>query len=138
MALRDMAKFMAEHRGELVAAADHGQQAQVQAQVATRQSKCVDGAVTSQQDLPGKSFVQLRTQVATKAGRRQQGLPDVLYIVAQNGIVKVIRVAVQLAHNSVTQASLFVAAHLAAITQQRQIGRCTHCNGLAASRLGMC
>ena len=81
MPLRDVAELVRQHRGQLVPAADHAQQAQVQAEVAPRQGEGVDRAVAPHEDLPGKGLVQLRQQFATLARRRQQGLPDALHIV---------------------------------------------------------
>jgi hypothetical protein len=75
VALRDVAEFVRQHRGQLVTAGSHANQAQVHAQVAPRQSKGIDAAVAAQQYLPGKALVQLGRHLTLRPCRRQQGLP---------------------------------------------------------------
>ena len=129
MALGDVAHFMGQHRREFVPAADHTNQAQVHTHVTTGQRKRVDAAVLAQQDLPRKPLLQLGRQLAARAGSGHQGLPDVLHIFDQHRVVDVVRVAVQLAGNTVTQTALGRRRHVAAVAQRGQLrqGR----NGLA-------
>ena len=131
MALRDVAEFVPQDRGQLVAVADHGNQPQVHAQVAARQGKGVDRAVAPQHDLPGKTLGQFGRQVTTRARCRQQGLPDALHVLGQHRVVQVVRIAVDFTRDAVPQAALVAAAHGAGVAQRRDLGA----RGLGACRV---
>ena len=133
VALRDVAQLMRQHRRQLVARADHSDQSQVHSQIAAGQRKGVDRAVPPQQDLPGKALFQLVRQLAPRARRIDQVLPDAFHILLQYRIVDVVRIAVQRADDAVTQAPLVTGRRGCAIAQsgQAQLGLCgcMRCDG---------
>ena len=94
----------------------------MQAQIGTRQGKGIHGAVAPQQNLPGIGFIQLGRQVPALAGCRQQGLPNALHVLGEDGVIHVIRVTVELARNAVPQPALGTGRHVGAITQVGQGG----------------
>ena len=69
VALRDVAGFVGNHRGQLVAAADHADQPQIHAHIATGQRKCVDLAVLAQNQRPRKAVFQLLRKLTILARR---------------------------------------------------------------------
>ena len=127
MALRYMTEFMPQHRGQLVAAAHHCQQTQMNAEIPPRQGESVDRAVSSEHQFPGKALAQFTGEVTTPACSRQQWLPDALHIVGQYRVINVVRIAVDLTRNPVAQPAFDAAAHLATVTEGRQL----HCVGSA-------
>ena len=106
MPLGDVAQFMAQYRRQLVTVAHRANQAQMHAQVATRQRKGIDAAVTNQKQLPGKALVQLRRDVPTRARCRHQGLPNALQVVPQHRVVDVVWIPVNAGGNALANASL--------------------------------
>ena len=133
VALRDVAQLMRQHRRQLVTRADHADQAQMHPQIAARQRKGVDRAVPPQQDLPGKALLQLVRQLAARACRIDQVLPDAFHIFLQYRIVDVVRIAVERADDAVTQTPLVTGRRGRAIAQrgQAQLGLCgcMRCDG---------
>ena len=123
VALRDVRQLVRQHRGQLGARADHAHQPQVQAEVTARQRKGVDAAVAPQQHAPGVALVQLGRQLAARAGAVQQRAPQAVDVFADDGVVDVVRVAVQLADDGVAQLALFQRRHLAGVAQRGQAAR---------------
>ena len=117
VALADVAEFVRQHRGQLVAAAHHAHQPQMHAQVAARQGKSVHAAVAPQQHRPGKALVQLLGQFAARAGRLAQRVQRGLHILLQRAVVEVVGVAVELADDVVANAPLVAHRQLQPIAQ---------------------
>ena len=106
---------MRHHRGQLVAARDHRDQAQMHAHETTWQSKRVDRPVTHQKHIPCKGFFLLGLQIAQLHRGVAQRLPNGLQVVQQDGVVHVVRVGHQLAHDGLTQAPFLLHAHAVAV-----------------------
>ena len=115
-----MAEFMRQHRGQLISAGGHPDQAQMNAQVAARQGEGVDAFVANQHQVPGETLLQLGGQLATLARCLDQGLPDALDVVAQNRVFDQVGIAQKFTRNAVTQPALFAQGHVTAITQRGQ------------------
>ena len=110
MALGHVAEFVRQHRRQFVARGGDVDQAQLQAEPAAGQRERVDDAVLAQQHLPGEAVVELRGEFAARAGGGQQPLPDVLHVLVQDGVVDVVRVAVQLARDPLAEFALGAAS----------------------------
>ncbi len=106
VALRDVAQLVRQHRGQLLGALRHREQAQVDAQVAAGQGKGVDAALARNHQLPGQALGQLGRHLATLLGGGQQGLPQELQVVDEHGVVEVVRVPVNAAGNAVAKPAL--------------------------------
>ncbi len=131
VALRHMRQLVRQHRSDFVGAGAHGQQAQVQAQVAAGQGKGIHAALAAEQQLPGKALGQFGRDLAPALRRLHQGLPNGLQVVVQQRVVKKIGVAVNAAHDLLAQAALLAQAQARGIAQTRQgagaeAGRCCH------------
>ena len=122
MALADVAQLVRQHRSEFIGRAHHPHQAQVHAQIATRQREGVDHAVAPKKELKRKALVQFGRDFAARARRSNQRLPHVLHVFGQLGIVDVVRIAVQLPRDAVAQAPLRARAHVPAVAQRGQAG----------------
>ena len=121
-----MAEFVRQHRCQLVAAADRGNQTQMQAQITTRQGKRIDAAVTPQHDLPGKTLVDFTRQVAPAARCCKQRLPDLLNIFGQHRVIDIVGIAVDFACNTVTQLALRAGGERTSVAERWQLaGACS-------------
>ena len=106
MTLGDVAGFVCNHRSQLIATADHTDQPQVHAHIATRQRKRIDLAVLAQQQSPGKALFKLWRQLPVLARRILQVQPDAFHILLQHRVIQIVRVAVQLLDDGIAQAAL--------------------------------
>ena len=97
---------MGEHRGQLVARGRHAHEAQVHADEAARQREGIDAAVAHEEGLPGEALVQVGADLAALACRGHERLEDALQVLEQDGVVAVVRVAPDLAHDLVAQLAL--------------------------------
>ena len=115
---------MGNDRGQLIAAADHADQAQIDAHIAAGQRKRVDLTVLAQEQRPGKALLQLGRQLATLARRILQMQPDAFHIFLQHRVVQIVRIAVQLADDGIAQTPLLARGQRrCAVAQGRQARR---------------
>ena len=136
MTLCHMAELMRQHGGEFIATADDPDQTQVQTKISAWQGKRVDAAVTAKHDLPGKTLVKFRRQISAQSCRSKQGLPDRLHIVAQDGVIDIVRIAVDLTGDAVSEAPLRRRPQLAAVAQCRQLASIRRTTQNRSGRLG--
>ena len=122
VALRDVAEFMAHDRGELVSVGDGSDQPQVHPHVTTGERERVHAFVTHQQQVPRESVCQLGRHLAELTGRVTQRPPNALQVIDQHGVVQVVGVRHQLAHDGLAQTALLRHAHAVAVADVGQAG----------------
>ena len=106
VALRDVAELVRQHRRQLVARGRHRDEPQVDAHPAAGQGKGVDVAVAHQKCVPGELAVHVTVHFTARARSGHQGAPQRNQIFLQDGVVKVVGVAHDLAHDLLAQAAL--------------------------------
>ena len=112
---------MGQHRRQFIPAGHHANQSQMQSEVAPRQREGIDRPIPPEKDFPGKALVEFGREFATRPGRLQQRLPDRLDVFAQNGVVNVVGIPVELPHDTLTEPALGAGSHLAAVAHGRKL-----------------
>ena len=118
MTLRYVAHLVGQHGRQFVSVAHDTYQAQMQTEITARQGKGVDGPVAPKHDLPSKALLDLGRHFAAGFRCSQQRLPDAVDVFEQDGIIQVVRVAVDLPRNAVAQAALGRCCERAVVTQR--------------------
>jgi len=103
--LRDVRQLMRQHRCKLFARVGHGQQTQVDADVATRQRKGVDRFFAHQEGPPGVSGVELVADLTALAGTGQQRCPDLVDMLQHQRVVDHVWVTQDGAHDAIAHAA---------------------------------
>ena len=67
MPLRDVAKLVPKHSGELITTRYGGNQPKVNAKVATGQREGIDAALTKKEKIPSETFVKLCIELTPRA-----------------------------------------------------------------------
>jgi hypothetical protein len=130
--LRHVRHLVPEHRGQLVAADGDGDQPEVHADEAAGQGKGVDARVAHQERLPGEALVDVGRDVAEPPPGGHQRLPHRLQVLLQQGVVDVVRVGPDLAHDLVADLAFGADAEIGVvgIAEGRQVvlrrGRLQH------------
>ncbi len=105
-----MAQLVRQYRGQRVRVICHGNQAHVDAHIATGQGKGVDTGVINQKNLPSQLLRHLWTHFAFVYSGRVQAVPNVVDILRQQHVAGHIAACVQVAHNARTQTPLIAEA----------------------------
>ena len=114
-----MGELVREHAGQLIACGHCAHQAQMQSEISTGQRKGIDTAVFANHDFP-RELLLLDGDITPFARSGEQRLPDALHIGTDDGIVDVVRVAVNLACDTRAEFLLSGYAHFLAVAQLRQ------------------
>ena len=88
--------------------------------ISARQRKGIDALVAQQEELPGKTLVQLRAELAAALRGTLQRLPDALHIVHQHRVVHKIGIAVDADGNTVANAPFGSEGEISVVSQGRQ------------------
>jgi len=120
--VRELRQLVRQHRGELVAVERHGDEAEVHADEAAGQREGIHRAVAHEEDFPGKEALGVGVDVATRARRLHQRLPQRFHVGLQHRVVEPIGVAARLAHDLLAQAPLGAYAEIlrGRLAQRRQ------------------
>ena len=113
--LRHVRHFVPEHRGQLVAGDGDGDQPEVHADEAAGQGEGVDARVAHQERLPGEALIDVGGDVAEPAAGGHQRLPHRLQVLEQQGVVDVVRIDLDLAHDLVADLALGADAEVGGI-----------------------
>ena len=106
MALGHMAQLMGQDGSQLIPARHNAHQPEMHPKVGSGQGKRIDRPVPPQQQAPRILRIQLGWQLPARSCGCHKRQPNALYVVANDGVVEVVGVAIELAGNAVTQAAL--------------------------------